>query len=243
MTLTSTAQSLTPGTPVELFRLDATPVGASVYYFVQAAKTNGTSISFGGQIYQPIDIKVSDFESNAGGSLPMPTMQIANSDMVIQALVNLYGDLGGCELRRVRTFAQYLDGEPTADPTAYIGPDVFSVEQKTDENPDYIEWKLSASFDQEGKMLPGRQYLRDVCTRRYRRYDPSNPQAHPDGFVYPTVHPCPYTASPSFTAKGEPTTAVNDRCGRKDSDCRLRFGTEGIMPFGGFPGIARVRQQ
>lgn len=241
MSLAAVSQSLTPGAEIFLYRLDATLAGAGIHYFVQAAQTDGTPITYGGQPYTPVDIKTEGFESNAGGVTPSPKLTIANSDGFVQALVNQYGDLAGCEIRRVRTFARFLDGSPEADPAAYSGPDIYRIERKSEENPVFIEWELSASFDQEGKLLPGRQFIRDTCTRRYRRYEPTHPQAHPDGYVYPTVYPCPYSGSAAFTAGGDPTTAANDRCGRKDSDCRLRFGEDGVLPTGAFPGLARVQ--
>jgi phage-related protein len=103
----------------------------------------------------------------------------------------------------------------------------------------FVEWELSAAIDQEGRMLPGRQFLRDVCTRRYRRYAPTDPAAAGDGYVYPKIFPCPYTGSNAFTALGVGTTVANDVCGRKVSDCRLRFPGQ-ALPMGAFPGIGRV---
>lgn len=238
--LSQESQKLSLSAPIALYRLDATAAGAAVYYFVKDSEADGAGVTFGGQLYRAIDIVLDGFEVNAGGVLPTPKMQIANSDLLIQSLVNTYGDLAGCELRRVRTFHRFIDGQPEADPTAYMGPDVFRIERKSDENAVYIEWELSAAIDQEGKLLPGRQFIRDVCTRRYRRYDPINPKAATDGFVYPTIFPCPYTASPSFTTVGAPTTAANDKCGRKLSDCKLRFGDNNALPMGAFPGIGRV---
>jgi lambda family phage minor tail protein L len=239
MSFTANTQSLNPGEQVTLYRLDATKAKAGIHYFAQADK-NSAGVTFGGQTYNPIDIKVSDFQTNAGGVLPTPKMQIGNSDDVMQGLVNTFGDLCGCELRRVRTFRRFLDGEVEQDGTAYVGPDVFRVERKSDENEVYIEWELSAAIDQEGKMLPGRQYLRDVCTLRYRIYDPTNPLAHPDGFVYPAVNPCPYTGAACFTSDGAATATATDACGYKVADCKLRFGADASLPFGGFPGIQRV---
>lgn len=239
--VSSVSQEMQPGASLALYRLDATKVKAGVHYFCKAAE-DGTGVVFGGQEYLPIDIQVSEFKVNAGGALPQPKMRIANSDLMIQSLVNAFGDLAGCELRRVRVFERFLDGRPDADPTAFIGPDVFLVERKSDENELYIEWELSAAIDQEGKMIPGRQFIRDICTRRYRIYDPTSPDAGPDGFVYSKVFPCPYTGTACFTALGEETTPQFDACGRKISDCDLRFHNDGALPTAAFPGIARVQQ-
>jgi lambda family phage minor tail protein L len=240
ISLPAASQDLSLTAKVTLFRLDATSVGAAVYYFTPTAMSGGNSVTFGGQVYQAVDITMDGFEVNAGGVLPTPKMQIANSDLFIQSLVNQFGDLAGCEIRRVRTFGRFLDGQPDADPTAFIGPDVFRVERKSDENPVYIEWELSAAIDQEGKMLPGRQFLRDICMRRYRHYNPTASNAAADGYVYPTIFPCKYTGSNAFDELGNPALPANDKCGRRLSDCKLRFRLEGGLPTGAFPGIGRV---
>jgi lambda family phage minor tail protein L len=239
--LTELSQSPTPGARVALYRLDASSVGGTVLYFCKGA-FGDDPVVFDSIPYTPIDITVSDFEVNAGGALPTPKMMVSNTDMIIQGMINAFGDLNGCEIRRIRTFERFLDGQPDADPTCFIGPDVFRVERKSQENKHFVEWELSAAIDQEGKMLPGRQVLRDTCVKRYRTYNPSHPDAEVDGFVYSTVNPCPYTGAEAFTAQGEPTTAANDRCSRQlNSGCKLRFGENQPLPFGGFPGVARVR--
>lgn len=238
-TFTQESQSLTPSAKIALFRLDVSSIGGPVVFFTTSVLPGETSVIFGGQAYTPIDISIEGFEVNAGGVLPTPKMKIANSDLFIQSLINQFGDLAGCELRRVRTYARFLDGQSDADPTAFMGPDVFLVDRKTDEGPDFIEWELSAAIDQEGKMLPGRQFIRDICTRRYRTYDPTNAAAAADGFVYPKIFPCKYTGAASFDALGATTTSANDNCGRRLSDCKLRFPPN-ALPTGAFPGIGRV---
>lgn len=244
MSIPAVAQSPNPGESVSLYRLDLSPIGGTTLYFCQGT-IGGEPVEFGGQAYTPYDIQVTDFQTNVGGVLPTPTMRVANVDSdrdgLIQAVVNSFGDLNGCELRRVRTYKRFLDGQPDADPTAYIGPDVFRVERKAQEDADVIEWELSAAIDHEDRMLPGRQVLRDTCVKRYRRYDPSHADAALDGYVYATVNACPYTGEAAFTASDEATSAVNDRCGRRLGSCQARFGANQPLPFGGFPGAARVR--
>lgn len=234
MSLQSVVQSPNPGDSVVLFRLDATPVGGSTYYFAQAAQ-DGAGVSFGGVYYTPVDVEFSDFETNGQGSLPTPKMKIANSNEVIQGLVNALGDMLGCGVSRVRTFGRFLDGQPEADPTAFMGPDFFRIERKVNENPVYIEWELSASIDQEDTRLPRRQVIRDICTKRYRRFDQSTGQ-----FDYSKAT-CPYTGGACFDISGAAVGAAQDKCGRRLSDCFLRFGRSQPVPFGGFPGVARVR--
>lgn len=230
----ATVQTLDPGDQVFLFRMDATAIGGQIYYFTQSAHSDG-NVKFGGVEYLAFDVDFSDYETKSNGDLPVPKIRFANSNEVIQGLVNLFGDeLIGCPVQRVRTFAQFLDGQPGADPTAFYGPDTFEIEQLTDENPVYIEFELSAAFDQQGRKLPGRQMLRDTCTARYRRLKDGN-------FVYEKAT-CPYTGGACFTRVGEATNdPAKDQCGRRLSDCELRFGKENPLPFWGFPGMARVR--
>jgi lambda family phage minor tail protein L len=233
MSLTSVVQTPNPGARVALFRFDATPVGGSVMFFTQGAY-GSTGPTFGGVYYTPVDVEFSGFEVSSQGALPTPKIKIANTNGVFQALVNNFGDLVGCQIQRVRTFQRFLDGEPEADPSAYFGPDTFKIDRKSDDNPVYIEWELAASIDVESKTLPGRIVVRDTCTWRYRVWN-----AGSSSFDYSNVQ-CPYAGSANFDPTGASTTPDKDECGRKLGDCRLRFGQNAVLPFGGFPGAARV---
>jgi lambda family phage minor tail protein L len=231
----SVAQSLNPGAIVSLYLLDTSSIGGPVLNFVQGT-TGSAKIVYGGVTYEPIDLEMTGFEMNGSGALPTPRVKISNTNGVVQSIINTYGDLLGCKLQRIRTFDRFLDGQPEADAAAFYGPDVFNVERKVSENPIYVEWELSAAIDQEGKELPGRHIIRDTCLWRYRVYNQTT-----GTFNYSKAQ-CPYTASAYYTKEGIVTTAPNDQCGRKISDCKLRFGASNPLPFGGFPGVARMRQ-
>jgi lambda family phage minor tail protein L len=226
----SEAQKLDPSAIISLFTVDATSVGGSVLRFVQARQASA-DVKFAGLTYQPIDIEFSGLETSGVGALPTPTMSIANTDMFIQALVNTLGDLNGCIVTRIRTFARFLDGQPEADPTAIYGPDVYKIERKAEDTPEQIAWELSAAIDQEGKMLPGRPMVRDTCMWRYRMYENG-------AFNYDRVL-CPYTGNQYFDELDKPTTAAKDKPSRTKNCCRLRFGEGKPWPFGGFPGMGR----
>lgn len=237
MTIQSAVQRENPGAIVTLFRIDATPVGGPVMFFCRSAE-HADDVRFGGQPYTPVDVEFSGFETNGNGALPQPKMRLANTNGVIQDIVNAYGDLLGCTVARVRTFAQFLDGHPEADPNVFFGPDVFRVEQKTSENKLYIEWSLSASIDQEGKNLPGRLVLRDNCMWRYRTWD-----AAANAFTYdPGSHACPYAGQAMFDRFNQPTQdPTKDACSQILSGCQTRFGKNVGLPYGGFPGVARTQ--
>lgn len=239
VTIATEAQRLIKSAPLELFKFDTSSINGPVLYFTQASYGE-TNVRFGGVEYVPVDCVFEGMETNVGGALPRPHIQIASTNGVIQNIVNTFGDLRGCILQRVRTFSRFLDGASDANPTMYYGPDTFRVHRKVLENATYIEWELAANIDQEGKLLPGRQVIRDTCRWRYRRINAVTGQ-----FDYSKVQ-CPYTRegpNAYFDRGGNPVASrADDLCGRKVPDCELRFGKNSPLPFGGFPGVSRVRR-
>lgn len=236
----SVSQRLSTSARVTLFKLDLSAIDGGIHYFTQGA-AGGAPIMFGGIPFVPVDVDFAGFDTTGVGALPQPKMKVANTNGVFQALVNQHGDLLGCIVQRIRTYAEFLDGQPNADPSKFYGPDTFRVEQKSEENPIYIEWELSAHIDQEGKQLPGRVVIRDTCLWRYRSWD-QNRNNGAGGFDYTRVQ-CPYMGSSYFD---ENDNAVNDpsqdKPSRRLTCCEKRFGANNPLPFGGFPGAAKVRQ-
>lgn len=215
---------------VILYDVDATNVGGDVLHFTSSAYET-TSVQWRGNTYSPIPIETDGWEWNGQGSLPTPTMKVANANGIIGGLVIAYSDLLGATVTRWRTFRRYLDGQEDADPDSHFPVDVFKIERKVAHAPTHIEWELSAAMDHEGRMIPGRQALRS-CPLRYRRWTGT-------AFDYSKAT-CPYVGDNCFTSMGVATTSSNDKCGKKLSDCLLRYGTA-ELPFGGFPGVAKVR--
>jgi lambda family phage minor tail protein L len=106
---------------------------------------------------------------------------------VLDGLLGPGGDLLGATLTRLRTFRRFLDGEPDADPTAHFEPDIWRLERKTRQDAVLVEWELASVLEQEGRRLPGRQMLRDLCSHSYRRWTGSR-------FDYAAAS-CPYTGA------------------------------------------------
>lgn len=235
MTVQAVAQSLQPDAIVSLFTLDTSMIGGPVLRFVRD-KDAGGPIRFGGVEYTPTDVEFTGLEVSGVGALPTPQLRLLNHDGVFQTILNTFGDVLGCPLYRIRTFARFLDDSPQTDPNTYYGPDIFRVERKVAENPVYIEWELSAAIDQEGKMLPGRQVIRETCLWRYRAWDPVSLN-----FDYSKAQ-CPYTGTTYFDINDQQTLdPARDHPSRRISCCEARFGEGNPLPFGGFPGVARVR--
>ena len=231
------SQRLAVGAIVELFALDLTALGGSVYYFTPTAKAGGVSPVFQGHTYTPVDIVADGFEVSGRGTLPTPTLRLANTNRALTAVVNTYHDLVGATVIRLRTLAKYLDGEPGADPNAHYQPDIFFIEQKTAHNKLLLEWKLAAAIDVEGQKLPRRTINRSFCQHIYRRVIPGV-TVDEETFDYSKAT-CPYAGSAYFDRNDESTTVENDACSKYLTGCRLRFGSE-PLPTYAFPGVGRL---
>jgi lambda family phage minor tail protein L len=229
------AQRLDPSAIVSLFTLDATSLGGPVMRFVKSSQSDGP-VTFQAIDYEPTDVDFEGLETSGIGAPPTPKIKLAITNRVVEALVSTYGDLNGCALSRIRTFARFLDGESDADPNAFFGPDLYRVERKSDDNPEFIEWELSTSIDQEGKMIPGRVIIKNTCMWRYRMWNPDK-NGGAGGWDYSKAQ-CPYTGSKKYDINNQEVSAgKNDYPSRTLECCKTRFGKNQPLPFGGFPGV------
>jgi lambda family phage minor tail protein L len=194
--------------------------------------TLGPRVRFQGEDYQPLPIEAEGFAWTGRGAPPRPRLRVANIGGVLGGLLGPGGDLLGATLTRLRTFRRFLDGEPDADPTAHFEPDIWRLERKTRQDAVLVEWELASVLEQEGRRLPGRQMLRDLCSHSYRRWTGS-------GFDYAAAS-CPYSGAACFTEAGVPTGSSGDRCGKRLGDCQLRFGVGAVLPTRAFPGLGRI---
>lgn len=146
---------------VELYVLDLTQIGGSLYRFSPNAKANGTGLIWQGHLYTPMPIMTQGWDLSGSGSLPRPTLSISNVGHILINSIATLGDLVGGSLTRYRTLEQFLDGGPSADPNAFLPPDVFMIEQLLEQTNVSITWQLSSILDRFGMQLPRRQVLKD----------------------------------------------------------------------------------
>lgn len=213
-------QKLTPDAEIELFELDLSPITGSAlsYYFHSGTKTDNTAVSWQGRKYEPYPMEADGWEMNTKGSLPRPTLRVANISGLVTALLNDYDDMVGARIVRRRTYARYLDGAAEADPNAHLPDDIFFIERKIAENPVFVEFELASAMDLEGVMLPGRSVIADYCPWIYK-----GPE-------------CSYAGELMFDVNNIITTdPTKDVCSKTSNGCKLRFGATAVLPFGGFP--------
>ena len=225
---------LNPSAIIELFEvhLDSTLHGSTdVYRFHAGANADvDGNVVFNGNTYTRLPIKAEGFEATNTGTLPRPTLVISNLDGTMTTLLLLVNattagnDLGGAEVRRIRTLKKFLDGESTADPNAKFPDERWFIDRKSNESRDSVTFELASKFDLAGQKLPKRQIVANVCQWVYRSSE------------------CSYTGSNYFDVNGNTvSTLAADVCGKRVESCKLRFGSNGELPFGSFPGAGLTK--
>uniref|UniRef100_UPI0025B95B05 phage minor tail protein L n=1 Tax=Limnobacter sp. TaxID=2003368 RepID=UPI0025B95B05 len=127
-------------------------------------------------------------------------------------------------VKRIRTLKRYLDGESTADPNARFPTEIWRINRKATETRDVVVFELASEFDLLGQKLPKRQIIANTCQWIYRSSE------------------CSYTGSNFFDVNGNSVPSLSqDVCGKRLASCKLRFGENGTLPFGSFPGAGLTR--
>ncbi len=193
------------------------PVTDSLY-FCNWVETEGRTVKFGGISYTPLACEGGGVEVRGGGG--GAGAGGANMGLESTGLVNTYDDLLGCKLYRRRVLARHLDDGSTPDVDARWPDEVWFVQQKASESKLSVTFELSTPFDLDGVTLPRRRALRYACPWVYRSAE------------------CGYTGGPVADAKDQPTSNPDDdKCGKRVTSCRLRYGGSADLPYGGFPGL------
>lgn len=189
-------------------------------YFCNWIQTEGSTVRFGGNVYAPLPYKAEGFQIRNEGVPPNPSITIANIGLEITSLVNSYDDLLGCRLIRRRVLARHLDDGAAPDLDARWPDEVWFIQRKAAESKLTVTFELSTPFDLDGVTLPRRRALRYACPWVYRGEE------------------CGYTGRPVADVKDKKTSNPNkDKCGKRVTSCRLRFGGSKDLPYGGFPGL------
>lgn len=145
---------------IELFTLDTTSIGGTVYNFTPSKPGTGEYIQFNGVQYAWIPIEFSGLDYSSNGQLPRPTVRISNVTKALLGAVISLGDLVGAKFTRTRTFAKFLDGEPEANPNQHLPKETFFVGSKKTHNKHIMEFELVTAFERAQIMIPKEQATR-----------------------------------------------------------------------------------
>ena len=221
-------QVLTP--LIALFILEIPADTPIIFRFVTHKTTKNTAVVWQGQTYTRYPIRIEGFSKNIQGRLPRPVMSISNVGGGISEFLLAYDDLNGAKITRIRTLAKYLDAvnfpgnvNPNADPTQEFPREIWSIDRKSNENLEFAQFELCSPFDIPNTVLPANQLL-PACQYQYRNAE------------------CGYAGGPVATDRNVATSdPVLDRCSKSVIGCKLRFGANAELPFGGEPGIGLLR--
>ena len=225
---------LNPNAIIELFELhlDATLHGSTdVYRWHNGCNDAVTgNLVWNSYTFTRQPIQADGFEYTNGGSLPRPTLTISNLSGAVTSLLLLVNatspgnDLGGATVKRIRTLKKFLDGEATADPFATFPEEIWYIDRKASENRGAVSFELASKFDLAGVMVPKRQLIANVCQWGYRSSE------------------CSYSGSNYWDAEDNTvSTLAQDRCGKRLSSCKKRFGDNAALPFGSFPSVGLTK--
>ena len=254
---------LAPTAVIDLFEVYLTPEinnGPKLTLRYHAG-TNGLTeaIKFGSNSYPPVPVEVDGFEFSAKGTLPRPTLKVANVNNAITDLITTYNPLGA-KVQRIRTFAKFLDttnfneqvpfavesdvadalttenGDPlisqSFNPTADENAKIVEtwyIDRVSSENQQFVEFELAPKIDLVNVNLP-RRTIEEYCPWKYRGDE------------------CGYIGDNCFTVDDIQISdqdkiidnngnVTNDICGKNLSSCKKRFRDRTKnLPFGGFYG-------
>ncbi|NYU07951.1 phage minor tail protein L [Leclercia adecarboxylata] len=250
MSLNSDYQKLEPGNEVRLFSVDGTAFGTGEVLRFHSynvphteaeivtaggdeSKLPAKSIWWQGQEYKAWPCQIDGVEASTSGSSAQPKLSVANLDGSVTALCLAYDDLLQAKVTIHDTLAHYLDarnfagGNPAADATQEK-LQVWYIDAKTSETNEVVEFALSSPMDLQGLMIPTRQ-LHSLCTWCIRN-------------KYRTGDGCDYAGSRYFDKNNNPVSDPSlDECNGTLSACKLRFGENNELSFGGFPGTSLIR--
>lgn len=230
MTIYADVQKLEPGAEVVLLELDARSItgGGAGDVLRFHGYTQVGPIIWQGLSYSPWPIEAEGFDIDPGKP-PTPTLGVGNVDGSITALCLAYQDLAGAVVTRHVTYGQYLDGQPGADPAQEFPPDKWFIERKASESSDIVKFELSSALDFGQQQLPGRQIIANSCSWLARGgYRGSY---------------CGYTGPAVAKADDTPTDdPAQDVCGGRVVSCKLRFGANNKLNYGGFPAAQLMSQ-
>lgn len=214
-------QKLSPSNLLEFYELDLSycrgkfgETSTDKFYWCDGVNELGNSVIWKTIEYVRYPISATGFDKDGSGSAVRPKLAVSNINYIIGSQARTLNDLLGARLKRTRTFARYIDasnfgdGNPNADPNAYLDEEIWILDRKVSEDATVIEWELTAPFDIVGVTIPRRICTQNTCVWKYR-----GPE-------------CGYTGTTYFKLDDTPTlNPAEDSCGKRISSCKARFRT------------------
>jgi len=224
------------GSEVELFEIDVSSLGGGTLRFSNFSRDGSSGVEWGSNTYSLFPIKLEGIQWDGQSSFPSPTLSLGNLNALATAMLNTYNDFIGLKLTRIRTFERFLDDGAEPDTSQKFPDEVFYFEQLKHQDKDSVQFVLSSILDQRGVKLPKRIVTKEVCLRRYRRYNSTSDDFDTDS----TPWACPYAGSNYFDGADDSSTKANDSCSQTPGGCNARFPDQDLPGYF-FPAVALNR--
>lgn len=236
-------QSLYPGEIITLVEVDGSKFGANVYRFhseniaytpeelMQARETGilpPKDIIFRGDVYgaRPFGISGIGFTSN--GKAEKPQLSLSNLDGRVAALIRSYNGMMQAKVTICITQADLLGENGAVEDGAYRKL-VYYIERPNFVNRDVARFDLTSPYDMDGIMIPSR-LTQSVCYWAQRGW-------------YRSGKGCGYNGSAMFDKDNNPVSDPSqDFCAGTVTACKLRFGPENELDFGGAAVASLLRK-
>lgn len=190
-------------------------------------------VKFNGVTYEAVPVQIEGIMRTPRGAQPRVTVSLPNINGFASQLLAAHNNLLGCKITRRTTFKRFLDGmQDGGDANATFDTQVWYIDRVALISPEVVQLEAVAATDLQGVYLPVRTVLRDTCQHTYRYWNATTASYVPGT--------CPYSGVGAWDATGAATDAAHDNCGRRLSDCILRFPS-GVLPTRAFPGVGRLR--
>ncbi len=213
---------------LELYEVDLTHIGGDLLRFHSGVNDIRKTLVWQGKEYPPFPIQATGFEFNGQGTSNRPKLTVANINGLMTGLNEDFDDLVGGIVTRRQVMHRALDavnfpeGNSHADPTQELVTR-YVIERMSNLTSDFASYELALPCESDGVMLPARVIIADVCTWEYRSAN------------------CGYNGAPVADDKDKPTAEMQqDCCGKRLGSCKLRFGNNAPLPFGGFPSVSKL---
>tara|TARA_R100001163_G_scaffold51512_1_gene38920 strand:+ start:2531 stop:3586 length:1056 start_codon:yes stop_codon:yes gene_type:complete len=251
---------LAPTAIIDLFEIELTESvnGVDDTLRYHAGKNGLTEdIKFGGKTYPAVPVEIDGFEFSGKGTLPRPTLRVANVNNAITSLILLYNPLAA-KVRRIRTFAKFIDTTNFQNGVNPFFTKESDVEDAlTTQNGDTLtEQSENDTADPDSKIVET-WYIDRISSENPQfvefelapRLDLTNlalPRRTIEEFcpwTYRGGRECPYVDDDCFTIDDhlietgtQSEKEAADVCGKRLSSCQARFPDRKNLPFGGFYG-------
>lgn len=227
-------QSLYPGEILTLIEIDGTKFGAGKYHFhneniqytpdeilqaVESGVLPPKEILFRGDRYGARPFGIGGISFTSDGKAGKPQLTLSNIDSQVSALIRSYNGMMQAKVTIWITSRDLIGVDGTVQDGAYRRL-VYYIERPSFCNKTAARFDLTSPYDMDGIMIPPR-VSQSVCYWAQRAW-------------YRSGKGCSYNGRRMFDKDNNPVTDPSlDYCAGTVTACKLRFGEDQELDFGG----------